>query len=89
VTTICAADAEVREVALPGFDHSTASPRKEMLYAKRLDAGVGVVIFIAGPRLQKLTQASVPPHSRRAYRRSEAPCISAGYVHTRGHICGR
>ena len=51
MTTICAADAEVREVALPGFDHSTASPRKEMLYAKRLDAGVGVVIFIAGPRL--------------------------------------
>ena len=67
MTTICAADAEVREVALPGFDHSTASPRKEMLYAKRLDAGVGVVIFIARPRLPinpsqcaATLQASIP-----------------------------
>jgi len=40
---------------------------KEMLYAKRLDAGVGVVIFIARPRLPinpsqcaATLQASIP-----------------------------
>jgi len=54
-------------VELPGFDLSTASPGKEMLYVKRLDAGVDVVIFIARPRLPinpsqcaATLQASIP-----------------------------